>query len=173
MTSTYKGHFALAKIRITQEMDITLRSIRPEDEDVLFELFCSAHLHKFTSLGLPEPQLQQLLRIQFEGQRRDFLRNNPNTDFNLVEDSGKVIGQWFVCRYPESIVVLDITFLPSHRTGIATRLVRALLKEACMNGIPVKAHVEATNPARRLWLRLGFRKVGENAAYWSLEYRPD
>ena len=151
-------------------MEIQLRPVTPEDDPVLFEIFCSAHEHKFAPLELPEDQLEQLLKIQFEGQRRDFLQRYPGGRFDLVVKSGEVIGQWFVCQQPDGFLVIDITFLPCHRTGIATRLVRGFLREARDAGKPVRAHVEATNPARRLWLRMGFQKVGDDGAYWALEY---
>ncbi len=166
-------HKARLGVKSTIGMDITLRPITPEDDEVLFALFCSAHRHKFAPLGLPDAHLEPLLRMQFEGQRQDFARNYPDADFNLVLKAGVVVGQWFVCRRPEHIVVIDVTFLPASRTGMATRLVRNLLREARETGQPVRAHVETTNPARKLWLRLGLRRVGGDEAYWRLEYPGD
>ena len=151
-------------------MEIELRPITPEDDDVLFEIFCSAHAHKFALLELPEPQLEQLLKIQFEGQRRDYRSRYPDAEFNLVLRSGEVIGQWFVDRQAGHNTFIDSTILPAHRTGIGTRLVREFLRESRAADKPVHAHVEATNPARKLWLRMGFELVGDDGAYWALEY---
>jgi GNAT superfamily N-acetyltransferase len=153
-------------------MEIERRASTPEDDGVLFELFCSAHQHKFSAMELPADQLEQLLRIQFEGQRRDFQQRYPDADFDLISQSGAVIGQWFVCRRPDHFLVVDITFLHGHRTGIATQIVRDLLDEAHREGKAVRAHVEAMNPARQLWLRLGFQRVGGDEAYWALECHP-
>jgi ribosomal protein S18 acetylase RimI-like enzyme len=90
----------------------------------------------------------------------------------IVADDENV-GRLYVCRWPEELRLLDIALLPPRRNqGIGTRLIRDLLTEAGERGTPVTLFVEAHNPARRLYDRLGFVVVAPGEVYDRLEWRP-
>lgn len=61
-----------------------------------------------------------------------------------------------------SIPELGVAVLPEFRgKGVGTRLIRALLDELRQSGCPaVSLSVDLTNPAARLYERMGFVKVG-------------
>ncbi len=65
---------------------------------------------------------------------------------------------------------MDITLAPAFRgLGIGSQLVRDLMDE----GRPVTLHVEAFNPARALYERLGFTAAqDERGAYLSMVWTP-
>ena len=52
------------------------------------------------------------------------------------------------------------------------RLLRRLLDEADAAGRPVLAHVEKTNPARRLYARLGFEAFADDGVYLDIRRPP-
>jgi ribosomal protein S18 acetylase RimI-like enzyme len=56
--------------------------------------------------------------------------------------------------------------------GIGTALVTQLFAEADASGRSVSIHVESNNPARRLYVRLGFQGVGEHGVYKLMERAP-
>jgi GNAT superfamily N-acetyltransferase len=56
--------------------------------------------------------------------------------------------------------------------GIGTRLIKELLQCADAVGKPVTLDVMHGNPALSLYLRLGFRQTGQNAATRQLIWRP-
>ena len=37
---------------------------------------------------------------------------------------------------------------------------------------PVRLHVEPSNPARRLYERLGFTRIADQGLYWLMEWSP-
>jgi ribosomal protein S18 acetylase RimI-like enzyme len=77
-----------------------------------------------------------------------------------------------VLRAPGEIRVVDLALLPPWRgRGIGGRLLRELLAEAAAAGLPVRVHVERTNPALRLYARLGFAPAAELGPYLRLEWR--
>lgn len=53
--------------------------------------------------------------------------------------------------------------------GIGAALVRGLQAEARVAGMPLKLKVLKTNPALRLYQRLGFAIVGEDEHGWEMQ----
>lgn len=148
----------------------TRRPITDADLDFLFEVFCSAQGEKFAALDLHPEQLEQLLRTQFEAQRRSYLSQFPDADFDLVLIDGVLAGNLYAQRGPGEFVLIDITLLPQHRnSGAGGELIRQLIAEANTAGKPLSAHVAKDNPAWHLWQRLGFQIVGDDGVYLIIE----
>jgi ribosomal protein S18 acetylase RimI-like enzyme len=69
------------------------------------------------------------------------------------------------------IRLVDIALLPEHRgRGIGGALLRGLLDEGAVSGRRVSMHVERSNPALRLYERLGFERVKDDGIYWLMEW---
>jgi ribosomal protein S18 acetylase RimI-like enzyme len=63
--------------------------------------------------------------------------------------------------------------LPSHQgAGLGTLLLYSLLGEADAARAPIRLRVLRTNPARRLYERLGFAVAGESATHFLMERTP-
>jgi ribosomal protein S18 acetylase RimI-like enzyme len=78
-----------------------------------------------------------------------------------------------VHRSDASITLVDITIAPELRgQGIGTRLLNELLAEAAGKQIPVLLKVTEGNPARRLYERLGFERLGSEGLHEQMEWRP-
>ena len=76
-------------------------------------------------------------------------------------------------RRPDALLIVDIALLPAHRgAGIGTDILRGLLAEAAASGRPVRIHVERTNPALRLYRRLGFVPIADHGVYHLMECPP-
>ena len=81
---------------------------------------------------------------------------------------------------PHGIVLSTIELFPEYQgLGIGTNLIQDLLDRADVNGLPVSLRVLKVNPARQLYLRLGFTQVSEtDTHYWlrhegrPIEYLP-
>jgi predicted GNAT family acetyltransferase len=68
---------------------------------------------------------------------------------------------------------MDIALLPEFRgAGLGTALLADLFAEATAAGKTLTIHVEEYNPARRLYERLGFRKIGEHGVHHLMEWTP-
>lgn len=91
----------------------------------------------------------------------------------MVEIDGEPIGRLYRCVLGGELRVLDIALLPPWRNrGYGSRLLDDILAEATAAGLPVTLYVEAHNPARRLYDRLGFVLIEEGDVYDLLEWRP-
>ena len=78
-----------------------------------------------------------------------------------------------VVEREEELRVLDIVLAPNLRSqGIGSLLLDEVLARARDAGKPVTLHVEANNPAQRLYARMGFRFVQDAGFYQMLRWDP-
>lgn len=151
---------------------LTLRPARPEDEPFLRALYATTRAAELALVPWPEAQKQAFVAMQFTAQDRHYRSHYPAARFDVVEGDGAPIGRLYVERSVQEIRLLDITLAPARRgAGIGGALLDALLAEARAAGCAVQLHVEPTNPARRLYERLGFRACEEAAPYLRMEWR--
>jgi SAM-dependent methyltransferase len=93
---------------------------------------------------------------------------------SIVELDGKPIGTLGTTRHDGWLSVDDIELAAAHRSrGIGTRLLRRLLADADREGLPVRLEMVRTNPARRLFERLGFGVEGETGERVLMVRPPD
>jgi ribosomal protein S18 acetylase RimI-like enzyme len=110
------------------------------------------------------------LEQQFTAQDAHYRGNYAGATLDVVELEEERAGRLYVHRGPHDIRIMDIALLPPFRgRGIGTALLRALVDEAEGGGHKLSIHVEANNPARTLYDRLGFRAVGEHGIYVLME----
>lgn len=118
-----------------------------------------------------EEQKNAFLDQQFEAQTIHYGQNYPGAERSIVEEDGEAVGRFFVHRRETEIRIMDVALLPgAQNRGIGTRLIGAILEEGRATGRVVSVHVEAFNPALRLYERLGFRRVAINGVYFLMEW---
>ena len=145
---------------------ITLRSATLADETFQLELYGSIRLDELAQSGWSEDQKQAFIKMQFDARQRHYDHKYPLADDNIILQGSRTIGRMLVDRSEQEIVLVDIALLPEHRNaGIGTRLVQSLLDEAVRTGKSVRLHVVTTNPAVRLYERLGFSTADDNGSY--------
>jgi ribosomal protein S18 acetylase RimI-like enzyme len=151
---------------------ITLRPIRAEDEEFLFEVYASTRQAEMNATAWNAAQRAAFLRSQFALQHHHYTKYFADAQFSVVERGGAPIGRLYVHRCANEIRIVDIALLPEHRTGIGRRLIKELLAEGARRGLPVRGHVEWNNPAIRLFQRIGFAIVGNDGPFFQVEWKP-
>jgi ribosomal protein S18 acetylase RimI-like enzyme len=118
-------------------------------------------------------QREAFLDQQFAAQSAHYAAHYPTARFDIIELGGKPIGRFYVDIWPSQIRIVDIALVAEQRgSGIGTSLIRNVMEEGRAAGKPVTIHVEAYNPALRLYERLGFQPLGTNGVYILMEWRP-
>jgi ribosomal protein S18 acetylase RimI-like enzyme len=152
---------------------ISLRPAAPADAELLLGIYASTREEELAPLGWSEAQRDAFLRFQFTAQDRYYRSRFPAAAYDVVLAGGRPAGRLYVDRRADEIRVLDLALLAEHRgAGIGTALLRALQEEAAAADLPLTLHVEQSNPAMRLYRRLGFEPVEERIPYLLLEWRP-
>jgi ribosomal protein S18 acetylase RimI-like enzyme len=135
---------------------VALRPARPSDRDLLFGVYASAREAELAPLNWPADERTAFLSQQFDAQEAAY-RSYEGASFDVVLVDGDPCGRLYVSRWPGEIRIIDIALLPHARgRGVGTHLIEGLLAEAAADGRCVSIHVEAGNPAKRLYARHGF-----------------
>ena len=151
----------------------SLRQEEPQDEPFLIALYASTREAELARVPWTDAQKAEFLRSQFALQRSHYRTHYPDADFCIIETDRRPIGRLYVHRGAQEIRLMDIALLPAWRgCGIGGAYLQALLREAQAANLPVTLHVEPGNPARRLYLRAGFRRAAELGFYERLVWVP-
>ena len=155
---------------------IRLRKIEENDKSVLLEIYASTRKEEMERVPhWTDLMKNEFLKQQFNAQHIHYQNNYPGADFWILEKNKKPIGRLYVSeRYNNSTIrIIDITLLPAFRgQGSGTGILRDLIKKASESGLPLSIHVESFNPAKKLYERLGFKKISEtNGVYHLMEWK--
>ena len=154
-------------------MTISLRPFRPDDQEFLFELYASTRLHEIAGFGWPAAQQEIFLRMQFNAQYRAYEAAYGQAEHQIMEQDGKPVGRIMVLWEKDFALLVDIALLTEHRgRAIGGDLLRDLIEKSTRAGVPLRLQVLKTNPALRLYQRLGFISTGEDQMYIQMERRP-
>lgn len=130
----------------------TLRPARPGDFD-----FCSGLYFEGMENTIKE------LNLNMEAQLAGFRRRWDETQVMIITLDGTDIG-WLQSFVKEDGLFLAQLFVDRalRGQGIGTAMVKALIEEAARAGRALTLGVVKTNPALRLYERLGFRTTHED-----------
>ena len=153
--------------------DLTFRAITIDDREFLYRLYATTREEELSQVPWSDEEKERFLRSQFDAQHRYYQEQFPDARFDLVLRGDQPIGRLYVDARAEEIRLIDIALLPGHRgAGLGGRLMKGVLAQGEVAGVPVQIHVEHNNPAMRLYDRLGFEKVEEQGVYWLMRWSP-
>ncbi|HWT01926.1 MAG TPA: GNAT family N-acetyltransferase [Pyrinomonadaceae bacterium] len=154
---------------------VTLRPAADDDEEFLVKVYGSTREDELARVPWSEAQRAAFVRMQFDAQQLHYRTHNPAATYHVILLDGRAAGRLYVARRGYEIRILDITLLPEHRGGGAgTFLIKGLMDEASRAGQPLNIYVESYNRSRRLFERLGFKKVDrpdDDGVNYLLEWR--
>ena len=109
-----------------------------------------------------------------EWQQEYFARKFDPRNRQIIEIEGQNAGVIVVEHHAEEHYIALIEILPAfQRRGVGTSIVRQLIDIAREDGLPLSLHVLKTNvPARRLYERLGFAVVQDEAVRYKMTCPP-
>ena len=114
------------------------------------------------------------MSMQFNAQRQQYDGSYPEAENSIVLRDDHPIGRILVDRKGHDITLVDVALLPEHRNaGIGSALVQRLLAQAIVAKKPVRLHVLKSNPALRLYERLGFSRVSDESMYFEMIFQPE
>jgi GNAT superfamily N-acetyltransferase len=136
--------------------------LKSEDDAPFIERLYASTRAELAITGWPEALKRQFIAQQQFAQDRHFELCHPQAEWLLIERRGEPIGRLYVEDRGGALWLIDIALMPeSQGRGIGTAVLRDLLDQAREAGKPVWLAVFKTNPARRLYERLGFTPVGD------------
>jgi ribosomal protein S18 acetylase RimI-like enzyme len=150
---------------------ITLRLATPADEAFELDLYAGTRWDELKLVDWSDSQKQTFFKMQFTARQQQYCRLYPRALDRIILQDSEAIGRLLIDQEERYLVLIDIALLPAHQNrGIGTKLVQSLLEEAAAVGKSVRLHVLATNPALRMYERLGFVATDEDGTYVEMEW---
>ena len=145
---------------------LSFRPATDADLPFLSRLYASTRAEELAVTSWTDEQKAAFLDMQFQAQHAHYRKHYPEADWLVVERAGQDIGRLYIERWPSQHRIIDIAFLPEHRRkGYGSALLRDLIDEAWFAGKSASIHVEKNNPARLLYVELGFAVVDDKGVY--------
>src|ERR687898_782238 len=133
-----------------------LRPVADRDRAFLVDLYGSVRESELARVPWSDETKRAFVEHQFSAQDAHYREHYPGATLDVIEVDGEPVGRLYVHRGPSDIRIMDIALAPAFRgQGTGTGLLRTLMTEAAASGRKLSIHVEANNPARTLYDRLG------------------
>lgn len=132
----------------------TLRAARPEDTDFLWLLRQQAL----------RPSVEKEWGVWNEAQQRQFFARGFNPrETSIIVIAGRDVGRLDVAHSRWEVFLGLIELLPEVQgCGLGSEIIQDLQAEAGQKQLPIRLQViKANDRAHRLYLRLGFKDIGE------------
>ena len=158
----------------TEPANVTLRSVGPDDQDFLIEVYGSTRADELALVPWTDEQRQAFIQYQFTAQQDHYLKTYPGASHDVIVSNGRRVGRLYVARLDHEIRIVDITLLPAERNaGIGSYLIKQLLDEANRTRKLTRIYVEDFNPSLRLFERFGFSRSEQQGVHILMQKTPD
>ena len=145
---------------------LTFRKFNQRDMKFLAEVYASTRAKEVAATGWGENQTQLFLQQQFDAQHSHYQEQYPDADWLVVIKSRQRIGRLYLERWPSQHRLIDIALLPKmQRQGLGVAMILDLMDEAKTAGKALSLHVEKFNPAKDLYLSIGFEVLADKGVY--------
>lgn len=152
--------------------EVALRLASPADVPFLKAVFAATRTVELSYLA--ENQREPFIEMQFNMQQQNYRLNYPAAENNIILCGREPIGRILVDRGPRNFVLVDIAIAEEFRNrGVGSYLIRKLMNEAGALQKPLELSVFKSNPALRLYQRLGFSLVKDDGLYLIMRWYPD
>jgi ribosomal protein S18 acetylase RimI-like enzyme len=157
---------------------LRVRQAGCRDEAFLLALFGADKAVEFAATGLAEASIRPLIDMQYRGRKMSYTAQYPEAEDSILclEDGREEetpVGRLLVDRKTDCWRVVDIAVLAHYRgRGLGTAALKECQSKSCAAGVRLELAVRPENPARRLYERLGFHAVSEDAATVQMIWNP-
>ena len=160
-------------LRAAAALGLAYRPMTDDDLAFAAALYGSTRAEEVAQAGWPEDLQRAFLAQQFEAQHSHYRRHYPDAEWLILERGGERIGRFYVEEWPSQFRVIDIIVAAESRgLGIGAAIFADLFELARSKGKKVSIHIEKNNPARSLYIRLGFEVVEDKGVYDLMEWTP-
>lgn len=156
--------------KITDE--IYLRTLQPDEENYWREVFFDSVRSHFTVLKLPDEQLNLLLEQQFQAQNSAYRANHPQASNEIILFRDVPAGRVIYTTEHQRLSIVDMSVSSKFRgRGIGTKILEWFIEQSRSSGLPIRFYVEKSNPAQKLYERLGFEVKADIVSHFEMEWR--
>ena len=139
---------------------------------MISEIYASTRAEELQPVPWTAAQKKAFTDWQSSQQEQHYTLHYPEAERLVVLREG-AIGRIYVDTTRVEVRLMEVTLLPRYRNqGIGTRLMDELLRYADALGRQASLHVEPFNPAKRMYVRVGF-VASETRGLYEFMVRPE
>ena len=140
--------------------------------EFLYRLYASTRADVHQIQDWNNEQKEQFLRMQFNAQHTHYQKHFPTAEFNVIlNKKRKSIGRFYLHQRKDEFRIVDISLLPQHRRkGIGSTIIKNVMEQGRLAGLPVRLHVARFNPALSWYTRMGFENIEETEMRFLMEW---
>jgi len=159
--------------------DLNLRPAVSEDEGFLLHLYLATRTTDSQAWSLDAIQRDLLLQMQFRARKLTYESEYADAEDDIIcigtgPEAGTAVGRHLVARRRDEVLGVDLAILPKYQgRGIGTRILLDIQRECAADRLPFRLQVLQTNPAVRLYTRLGFKIVSQDPVHLHMEWNSD
>ncbi|GKU78211.1 GNAT family N-acetyltransferase [Paenibacillus sp. L3-i20] len=152
--------------------DVVLKVAEKTDEQFLYHVYASRRKDEVASWGFQSQDAAHFLQMQWKIRKQSYDMQFPNNETSIIYTSDdQPIGSCIIFSTTEYVRIVDLMILPQFQSqGFGSALITSIQMEASKLAIPLMLSVEQTNPALRLYQRLGFYITSESDFYYSMSW---
>ena len=149
---------------------IELRPQGKKDNEFIETVYYATREAELNLTNWTEQQKSAFALMQCMAQLSEYQTKFPGAAFQVIIFNKKSAGRFYTWENDTEIRLIDITILPQFRgKGIATALLKGLIKRSDKVQKKISLHVDPINPALQLYQRLGFIHVKNNGRHFYME----
>jgi ribosomal protein S18 acetylase RimI-like enzyme len=150
-------------VTLPAKVEIALRPVRPDDYGFAVALYVEGSKDHLAKIGRWDEA--RVLAAFRRGYKREQAR--------IIRAGGEDVGWVQIVEFAHRLHLRQIHIVePFRNRGIGTRLIGSLMRRASRLGKRVTLDVIHGNPAKNLYLRLGFSFVGEDQDKLHMTWAP-
>ena len=140
------------------------RRALPEDEPFIRSLLHDVVCDELGAGAWPPELRSSIVEMQYRARRQGIRSNYPDAQEEILLLDREAVGWTVIDRRPAEVLLVEIAVARQFRgRGLATRRIHELIAEADKACKPLRLSVLGTNPAQRLYARMGFRDTGSDS----------
>jgi len=153
---------------------IQLRPVEKKDAAFIEAVYRTTREAELNLTNWSEYQKCAFISMQSAAQLTDYKKKFPDARCQIIIYNKKDAGRFFTCETENEIRLLDITLLPEFiGKGIGTYLLHRLIERSNKVQKKISLHVITSNPALKLYQRLGFVHIKNDGFYYYMEREPE
>lgn len=149
-----------------------LREEKEQDLPFLSELYASTREDELAPIPWSDEEKKAFLADQFRLQHQHYRLHYATAGFWVICIESIPVGRIYLHLSDDEVRLMDIALMTGKRgLGVGSNLIKALQAKAEECAHSIGLHVEPSNPAMRLYGRLGFVKQEQRGAYWFMTWK--
>jgi ribosomal protein S18 acetylase RimI-like enzyme len=149
---------------------ITYKNIETKDQEFIERVYRSTREIELNLTSWPEDQKQRFIIMQLMAQLTEYNNKFKNASYQVLLFKKKPAGRLYTWESNSEIRIIDISLLPEFQgKGIGTKVLTDIIGSAKQRSKTVTLYVAHGNPVKKLYERLGFKKISDSTTHEYME----